>query len=267
MKVNLKKYIIITIIIVSYIMIVICGYLLTKKSDNKKNNIDNTIEEKKSKYLIFDNYLILNLNEKYIIEDSFDNKKYMNYKFYTFVNGIYFGEYYYRNIDSEVYLFKDNNESVKYKGALIANNYDKNMKIINLNNDKINENDLFYADKVLKENIDQNNYSMDNISLVKYRLDIDNDNEFENLYSLNEEENIDSIDLNTNFSFIYYIKNNKINYLIKNINDGYNTQIVSVLDFNLNGKIDVLYIKSKSKNHCYGINEISNNKINKLYDC
>lgn len=232
----------------------------------KKDN--NSIDNKERKYIIFDNYLILNYSDNKITQSNFDDNDYIKGKFYSYVNGNYIGNYYYRNINADIYLFDDENKSIKFDGNLVVNNYDKEMKIIDLKELPINSNDEIYATNVLNKYNLLSKYNKNVMNLKKYEIDLDNDSLNETLYLLNAKMNEQYLDLNTKFSFLYYEKNGKIKYIDKYLDNSYALNITNILDIDKNGNLEIVGTKSNSSYFCYQIYTVNKKgEVKKHLDC
>lgn len=258
----MNKYLKIGLFFAIYLVIMLVAFLIinNKKNTNDNNNSNNV---QKSQYIIFDNYLLIKKVGDTYSQISFENGNYLKEKFYVFENSKYIGQYYYRNMDSDTYLFNDNNESINYKGSLILNNYTDNMLICNLNKQNLTSNDSNYANLSLKKLNINEEFSINDFDLVKYNCDINDDSKLESIYVLNKktEEVVPEI------SIIFYIENNNIN-IISSYNDyTYNQSLVSVVDIDNDNNLEFITTKTNSSTYCFKISKVVDDKIKILKDC
>lgn len=258
----MNKYIKIGIILGIYLLIMLIVFFNIDRKGKDKNKDTKKITYNKQ-YIIFDNYLLLEKNGDKYSELPFESGDYLKKKFYTFINDSYSGEYYYRNINSDIYLFDDENNSIDYTGEVMLNTFSKKMSTCKLSKKNLNSSDESIAIKVLKKyNIDDA-FDINNSNFIKYECDIDNDGNLENIYILNGEIEF----LLPKFSMIFYTKNNVINP-ISVFNDGsYNQTIMKIADIDNDNKMEILTTKTNSSTYCYQLFNISKNKVKRLMGC
>jgi hypothetical protein len=231
---------------------------------------NNSNKNQNKKYIIFENYLVLEYENNKFVEETFDNKNIIEDKFFIYDNGNYLGNYYYRNFNSEISIYDDDSKPVNFSGTIIANNYDSNMKILNMETLTIDNNDIKLANTVLNDNNVKLNYDEKSSSIVKYNIDLDNNNKIGQLYVLSNMYSENRVDIG--YSFLYYVIDNKINIIEKDIvknGYGYMYNISSILDVNSDNKYDILLQKFKfgNGNFCYEIYTKNNEEFKKLKDC
>ena len=247
----MKKYIIIVGILLIYLVAVLFIFGEKKSSKSTKKN-DNKVDEK---YILFNDDIVFQKKENNFI--TINNKKYLEKKYYTFSDGKYIGNYYYRYNDFKGYLYDDDYNPVNYDGKLVLNNYDKNMKICDLNEKEIDKKDIEITNKILKKyNI---NYDENNMSLIKYNCDINNDNNIDSIYSLSTE---------------YRYGNDPISLVFMNVNDKNidlssttDAVLLEILDIDGDDKLEIITTEIYNQRSCYRILKYQNNNIKILKEC
>lgn len=204
----MKKY----IIVISAILIYFGFMYFVFSNRGDKDNDTN----KNDYYIIFSNNIWKNNSGRFV---TISNKeKAFSKKYNIYVNGEFFGKYNLGNYENNIYLFDDNNNSIKYSGEIFGTTKG-DLTIYPLVEEQIELYDLTNASRALKElNI---NEEISESYLTKYLLDIDNDGIIENIYSLtnmfNEEKQ------GKGYSLIFLEDNNKINILISDVETNKNS--------------------------------------------
>lgn len=200
MKKN-KKYIIIISILIIYLISMV--FIFNKDLFiNKKDKL----------------YLMVSPDTRWIYEKGNWNNiddvtQYSMKEFNTFVNSEFYGKYSLVYND-KFYLFDENKKSQKYQGDLIAYRGSLPIDIIKFEQQKVGVNDEFIQ-KVINDNDLQNKFT--EVYTWFVRIDIDNDGEFESIYTI---DNTFSINQEKIFGIIFIVDDYKIKYLYKNIDDG-----------------------------------------------
>ncbi len=173
---------------------------------------------------------------------SFDHiDKYNWKKYYTYVDNVYFGNYYLYN-DDKTYLFEENNSPVNYNGNLLALKGDIKYKVVQFSTHDISNKD--YVNKVLKDNDIKQDSILTSQSVIY--VDIDNDQKKEEIYTISNKFALEDVG-STYFSFVFMIKNKKIIYLYKNIEkdaqdsySGCKPYINSILDIDEDNQYEII---------------------------
>lgn len=251
----MKKYIIIGIIVLVYLLtcFLLFGFDNKKNNIKKENNNKKTVE--KVKYIIFHDSIVLKKDKNNFIKVN-DND-YNKEKFYTFENGKYLGKYYYRVVESKKYLYDDDYNPVNFNGKLILNNYDDSMSICNMNEQQVDVNDISIANKIL----DQYNkeYNSSNMKIKKYNCDIDNNNVMDNIYSLEIEDDY----LDGYYSISYININNKT----INLSSTTDTVLLEMLDVDSDGILEIIVIELYNNKSCYKVLKYDKDNFKNLTNC
>ncbi len=249
----MKKYIIIIITVLLYLLVMF--FVLQQNGSKKNTNKKTTKKEEKNQYIIFNTDTVLKKENNRFL--SVKNKKYNEEKYYAFSSSKYLGKYYYRFEGKKQYLYDDNYNPINFNGQLVLNNYNENMKICNLVNQTIDDNDIANANEILKKyNV---TYNKTDFVLTKYSCDINNDDINELIYSLKTDYGYEG----DSISIVYVNINNK-NILVSSTRD---TVLLEVLDALGDDNLEILAIELVGSKSCYKVFKYQNNKFKNLTVC
>ena len=245
------------------VIILIVAIIFRLFLDNKTPDI---LSDKK--YIIFDDYLTIIVFNDTVREVGTIPGELLKTKFNIFVNGKYFGKYYFRNVDSGIKLLDDNSSSIKYNGNIVANNFDSQMKISELEIENTSSADYDIANKILSDEGISTAFNGSNANYIKYKADFNGDGNYEYIYSLSNMLR----DVKEGYSFIFTYNNNKYNIIAKDIDvgrEGYELSISNILDINGDNMLDIVLAKSKYGNstECYEIYKSNNMVFKKIKGC
>lgn len=244
-----KTYIVLLLILIIFALIMF--FLFAK---------DNLKEEKEATTLIVGNTSVWKYSSRRWLNltnpTTINSINWQNFEVYE--EGKYLGNYSIWNDGSEWYFFKENKDSIKPVGKVLAYKSNFKIKIKEYSEEQIDLSDQKYIDYVLEEN-DLSTSSLFT-SNYKVNIDYDSDGEEETFYVLTNafpmEFNPDKI-----FSLVFMVKDNSIYYLYNSIddnrgnngcrpyfnyfldltNDGIDEIILSCGQYSTNGTIDMLY--------------------------
>lgn len=232
--------------------------------------LDNKTPDKlpNEKYIVFDNYLTITVFNDTVREVNAIPGELLKTKFNIFVNGKYFGKYYFRNVDSGIKLLDDNSSSIKYNGNIVANNFDSQIRVSNLEIERTSSADYDIANKILSDEGISTVFNGSNANYIKYKADFNGDGNYEYIYSLSNMLR----DVKEGYSFIFTYNNNKYNIIAKDIDvgqEGYELSISNILDINGDNTLDIVLAKSKYGNltECYEIYKSNNMVFKKIKGC
>ena len=223
------------------------------------NAINNTNEENTSyEYFTIESISNFKYNNKTKKVSNSDSSNLENKLFQTYIDNVYYGQYYLK-YGTVWNLFDKNNNFINYDGKLIAFTPNMNINIYNYSENKITSEIEYEAKKMLSNY----NYTYnDNYFNKVYYI---NDNKYivvcTNLYDANEIEN---------FNFIYMNDNNKKYVLINESISSSNNTILPVYYisgiFDINNKLNIA-IKSvyySSNNPKVNLYEFNGGKFTKV---
>lgn len=177
-------------------------------------------------------------------------------KFYTYENGNYKGKYNFGLYEDELYLFDDQNNNIDYNGELLSFSKQKHT-VYPLENQQLLPSDYdLIKDYFQKHRLDYSSLNVENV--VKYLLDIDQDNQLEEIYNISNM--LDEEKKEKGYSLIFIHDRGKIYELIKEIrsnekslSDGYSYSINNIADLDNDKKADFIIAKSNygSPQICY----------------
>ena len=139
--------------------------------------LDNKTPDKlpNEKYIVFDNYLTITVFNDTVREVSAIPGDLLKTKFNIFVDGTYIGKYYLRNLDAGVKLLDDESNNIKYNGNLVANNFDSQIRVSNLEIERTSSADYDIANKILSDEGISTAFNGSNANYIKYKADFNGD--------------------------------------------------------------------------------------------
>ena len=219
---NKKRYIVILVIIIIYVM---CIFLLGEKTDSVKYKNDELT------LIIGDSTIWKNNEGKWLNiteEKTIEELNWLDYNVY--IDNKKIGNYYLWNDGEEWYIFDKNKKSVNKEGSLIAYQSTYDIKIKDFKTEDIRN--YYNVQKILKENA--LDISSEFTVTTETTLDIDSDGNKETLYFIS---NAFPIDFNPSkiFSFVFMLKDGNIYKLYSSvenntINNGCKPYLSAVLD-------------------------------------
>jgi len=244
-----KTYIFLILILIIF---AVAMYFLVAKDNIKKDKEVTTLIVGNTSVWNYSNRRWINVAQASTIESiNWEN-------FEVYEEGKHLGNYSAWNDGNEWYYFKDNKDSIKPTGKVLAYKSNFNIKIKDYSEEQLTSSDQKYIDYVLEEN-DLSTSSLFT-SNYKVNLDYDSDGEEETFYVLS---NAFPTDFNPDliFSIVFMVKDNNIYYLYNSIdnnksnngcrpyfnyfldltNDGIDEIILSCGQYSTKGTIDMLY--------------------------
>lgn len=258
MKKDKKKYFICLGLLIIYFLAMLFIFI-----------IPSILKSNTGTYLLIDNYEKWKYNGK-TWENITDKSEYNWQKFDVYENNKYIGKY--NALFNETWHFYDDNDKpIKIDSTdMIAIRSNRNYSVANFNEREIYDNEMAYVNKVLEENgISTNDFTSS--SVIEY--DLDNDNEFEKIFTIsnvfteNETEKI--------FNFVFVLKNDKIIDISKTISnyadmyDNCKMYVSKIIDVNNDKKYEIITgcgYYSDTKN-CFEMYELHNHKYRKIKSC
>lgn len=244
-----KRYIVLLLILI--IFAVVMFFLFAK---------DNLKEEKEATTLIVGNTSVWKYSSRRWLNvtnpTTIDSINWMNFEVYE--EGKHLGNYSVWNDGSEWYYFKENKDSIKPTGKVLAYKSNFEIKVKEFSEEQIDQSDIKYIDYVLEEN--ELSTSSLFTSSFKVNIDYDSDGEEETFYVLSNAFPTEFIPEQI-FSLVFMVKDNSIYYLYNSIdenrsnngcrpyfnyfldltNDGIDEIILSCGQYSTKGTIDMLY--------------------------
>ena len=231
-----KRYKVITIILVVYLVVFFLIYGLSNMKNGQRNITllvgDNTVWD-------FSNKSWLNITRS----ETIDTLSWLEYKVY--LDNKYFGEYSMWYDDNKWYAFKSDKSAVIMEGDLIAYRSNFDLKIKEFETKENNNNT--YIHKVLKENDISTSSKMTVNNIVQY--DIDDDGVVEDFYVISNAFATDFYP-DTLFSIVFMVKEENVYTMYTNIQkanfgSGCKPYIRTFLDINDDDKYEVILTCAK----------------------
>lgn len=223
-----KKYIILSIIFVVYVIVM----FLIFGRNYIRNNLDN------GTMIISPNSIWKFQKGKW--EDVDNNQEYSMKTYKTYENGTYIGDYQITYND-KFYLFDNKRNPINYENDLIAIRGTIDIGVVKFENTPVSVSDKVIYN-ILKEKQIKATSSTIRANVVK--IDLDNDNKLEEIYVIS---NVFEADEKSNsFSIVAVKDNNKIKYLREEVRDSSytlsmcNPYVQNIVDIDNDKKLEII---------------------------
>ena len=223
-----RKYIILFVILIVYVVLCIMVFGIKQNNENRGKRVYIVLSPK-HKFAYSDGKLISSLNW---------NQIYGDYRFYSYSDGVYLGQYSLMEYGSMLYLFDENNDSVDYSGTLFsyATEDDSQIDLVNTQYTSFD----YETEQVLTSLLADTDISMpadeDSIIVQKIPVDLDDDQEEEVLYSIR----YTTLEEDKSFSFVCYMDQDKLYRIISNTGGTHSYSVLQALDLNGDGVKELL---------------------------
>lgn len=223
-----RKYIILFVILIAYVVLCIMVFGIKQNNENREEKVYIVLSPE-HKFAYSDGKLISSLNW---------NQIYGDYRFYSYSDGVYLGQYTLMEYGTMLYLFDENNDSIDYSGTLFSYATEDNRQIDLINTQYASFD--YETEQVLTSLLADTDISMpadeESIIVQKIPVDLDGDQDEEVLYSIR----YTTLEEGESFSFLCYTDQDKLHRIVSNTSGAHFYSIVQALDLNQDGTKELI---------------------------